>query len=76
MYYILNKQESRVKMSKTDTGKIPRIAKTVREENLVEDSIEIIRIIRPKWIEEKAKNGVEIKSKVHIAFLLYYMFAI
>lgn len=52
-------------MSKTDTGKIPRIAKTVREENLVEDSIEIIRIIRPKWIEEKAKNGVEIKSKVN-----------
>lgn len=52
-------------MSKTDTGKIPRIAKTVREENLVEDSIEIIRIIRPKWIEEKAKKGVEIKSKVN-----------
>lgn len=52
-------------MSGTNDGKIPRIAKTVREDNLVEDSMEIIRIIRPKWIEEKDKNGVEIKSKVN-----------
>lgn len=43
---------------------IPRISKSVRAEHLEEDSIEIIRVIRPQWIEARDKNGEAIKSKV------------
>lgn len=47
-------------MSKT---KIPRISKVVREENLIEDSLAVIRVIRSDWFEAKHNYGDVIKSK-------------
>ncbi|CAL8129599.1 unnamed protein product [Orchesella dallaii] len=43
---------------------IPRISATVRENNFIEDSLEVIRVIRPQWIKERDNNGIEIKSKI------------
>lgn len=44
---------------------IPRISTVVREDHLVEDSIRVIRVIRPEWIEARDKHGDVIKSKVN-----------
>lgn len=45
---------------------IPRIPVNISEDNLVEDSLKVISEIRPNWIEERDKNGTEIKSKVRV----------
>lgn len=49
---------------------VPRVPKTIREGHLIEDALEVIQVIRPKWIEDREKNGVDIKTKV-MSKLLY-----
>lgn len=43
---------------------VPKIPIFIRENNLIEDGLQLIRAIRPDWIEKHLKEGAEIRTKV------------